>query len=219
MVTAHSVTLSGLDPATQYYFLVESEDVSNNVGQLANAAYTFTTSPGPAIMNVSASTVSNNKVTVTWNTDVSADSTVFYATSSNLASPLTTTVGTLTKNHSVSIGGLVQGTTYYYYVRSIDGSSNTGVNKNVIAGVINYFTFNTTANQLPPTISSVATALIGSYGATVTWTTNSNSTSQVTYSTDAAFGTSSTTPEDPTLTTQHAVTLSDLASSTDISIR
>jgi|GEM_PF-980498 len=63
-------------------------------------------------------------------------------------------------------------------------------------------------DSTPPTISDVTTSGVTAGNATITWTTNKASTSQVDHGTTAAYG-SSTSPGS-SLVTSHAVTLSEL---------
>lgn len=64
----------------------------------------------------------------------------------------------------------------------------------------------------PPTISAVSAANVLSTSATIRWTTNEPSTSQVQYGTSASYG--SATTLDPALTTSHSQTLTGLAANT-----
>ncbi len=64
----------------------------------------------------------------------------------------------------------------------------------------------------PPVISGVTASAITAAGATISWTTNEASDSQVEYGTTAAYGMS--TALDPSLTAAHSVTLSGLAGAT-----
>ena len=64
----------------------------------------------------------------------------------------------------------------------------------------------------PPLISAIAAGSISSSGATITWTTNTASSSEVAYGTTASYG--STSPLGSALVTSHSVVLSGLAAST-----
>jgi YD repeat-containing protein len=68
------------------------------------------------------------------------------------------------------------------------------------------------ADTTPPTISSVAAGSITSSGATITWTTNEPSDSQVEYGTTTSYGSSTTL--NPTLVTSHSQALTGLSSGT-----
>ena len=64
----------------------------------------------------------------------------------------------------------------------------------------------------PPAISAVAASVTGSTSASISWTTDQASSTQVFYGTTAAYGASSTLI--PALVTAHSVALSGLAAST-----
>jgi hypothetical protein len=64
----------------------------------------------------------------------------------------------------------------------------------------------------PPVISSVASSGVGAGGATITWTTNEASDTQVEYGTTSGYGTS--TPLNSSAVISHTVTLSGLAANT-----
>ena len=62
-------------------------------------------------------------------------------------------------------------------------------------------------------ISGVTSSSVAQDSATISWTTDEPSNSQVEYGTSVAYG--SSTPINPTLTTAHSASLSGLTSSTD----
>jgi lysophospholipase L1-like esterase len=64
----------------------------------------------------------------------------------------------------------------------------------------------------PPVISSVSSGSITSSGATITWTTDENSDSQVEYGTTASYGNSTTL--NTSMVTSHSVNLTSLTAST-----
>ena len=85
-----------------------------------------------------------------------------------------------------------------------DSGGNTGT-----SGIVSV----TVSNPVvPPAISGVAANSIGPSSATIVWTTNQASTSQVAYGTTTAYG--SITAQNNTLVTSHSVNLSNLAAST-----
>jgi hypothetical protein len=73
-------------------------------------------------------------------------------------------------------------------------------------------TVNNAIDTTPPVLSAVAASAITTSGATITWTTNEASDSQVDYGTTTAYGSSSTL--NTTDVTGHSVALSGLAAST-----
>jgi hypothetical protein len=175
-----------------------SADASGNLS--VSGDNTFTTSQPvvnpPNISGVSSGSITSTGAIVTWSTDVNSTSQVEYGTSTAYGT-MTTLDSTLVTSHSQTIGSLTAGTLYHYRVRSADGSGNLGVSSD--------FTFTTLAS---PVISGVASGSITTTGATVTWTTNTPTTSHVEYGTTAAYGYS--TQLDPALVTSHSQTLSAL---------
>ena len=85
----------------------------------------------------------------------------------------------------------------------------------------NYYvdvSFSTSVNDVtPPALSSIGAGGITSTGATVTWTTNEASDSQVQYGTSSSYG--STTTLNSSLVTSHSVSLTGLAAGTVIHYR
>ncbi len=96
--------------------------------------------PAPIISNLQAVATDNSAV-VSWNTDRSTDSRVYYATSISAVTSLTSGVGPggLSTSHSLSIGSLSSGTTYYYLVVSRDSSGLTATSSETI-GILSFTT-------------------------------------------------------------------------------
>ena len=128
--TSHSVTLTGLDPNTTYYFEAISADAAGNEatqnGQVITAAKADETPP--TISGINATTTESS-ATITWLTDETATSQVNYWTTetSDTLTPLDTTLST---NHSVTLTGLDDSTTYYYQAISKDSSGNVATSAN-----------------------------------------------------------------------------------------
>ncbi len=210
MVTDHSVTLTSLSAATQYFFYVQSTDESNNVEQDKNVVdgvaryYSFTTSndsTAPTISAVSAVAQTTTAV-ILWTTNESATSQVEYGTTNSYGTS-TTLDSTLTTQHSVSLSSLTPGTLYYYRVKTTD------TNGNLSTGSEQTFT---TGDSTAPVISSVASGSLALTSATITWTTNEQSNSVVEYGTSTAYG--STAGSEVEAVTSHSVTLSSLSANT-----
>jgi len=136
----HSVTLTGLSPATFYYFDVGSTNLYGNttVDTNGGAFYTFTTlMPLPTISGVNASNLTDTSATITWTTDQLASSTVNYGTSippSLAASDITPVL-----NHTINLTELTPNTLYYYEISSTNTEGRTAVSP----GNNTYYTFNT----------------------------------------------------------------------------
>ncbi|HWE51900.1 MAG TPA: fibronectin type III domain-containing protein [Bryobacteraceae bacterium] len=194
----HSVTLTGLNPATAYNFAVLSGDLTGTATGTNTLFGTLATIPG--ITAVTATNITGTSVTITWNTDQAANSQVEYGPTVSYGS-LTTINSALVTGHSVNITGLSPGTTYNYAVLSTD-LAGTATSAN--------FTFQTP--MAIPAISAVAATGLTANGATITWATDQPSTSQVEYGLTMAYGTLSTHSASPV--TAHSVVLNSLAPGT-----
>jgi hypothetical protein len=106
--------------------------------------------------------------------------------------------------HQIALTSLKASTSYHFRVRSVDANGDTGLSGDL--------TFTTAATTPLPTISGVASSNITASGATITWTTNTGTSSQVKYGTTAAYG--QTSALNSSLVTSHSVTLSGLSAST-----
>ncbi len=239
MVTSHSVTLSHLSPGAQYYFLVESADVSGNTGTSTDAAYTFTTAGGPSISAVASSDVTDTAATITWTTSTNADSSVISSPNADLSSPATTGSTTLETSHHVTLTGLVPSSTYYYYVKSVDSGGNVAEDKNVVSSIPTYFSFNTgvstattsiitviqtvfvggggggiTDNRdlTKPVITGLKIDQIGSNSASISFTTSKVTNESAAYGTSTSYGNVTAIPD--LYRTTHKVVMTGLSPST-----
>ena len=209
LATSHAVVLPGLVQGTTYYYRITSADASGNTSTSpatgsGPAVYVLPDVTPPTITAVAAAG-SGSSATVTWSTDEPATSQVSYGTSANaLTSSASAGSGT---SHSVLITGLAQASTYYYRVTSADASNNSSTSPVTSAAPATFIIPDTT----PPVIAGVAATGSGT-AATVSWTTNEASTSQVSYGTSTTSLTLSASTAG--LTTGHAVALSGLAANT-----
>ena len=155
----------------------------------------------PVISLVSAGSITTSGATITWTTDKSADSQVDYGTTTSYGSSTTLNTTPVT-SHSQALTGLSNGTLYHYRVKSRDSLNNLTTSGD------NTFT----TGDVAPVISAVTASAITVSGATITWTTDKASDSQVDYGTTTSYGSSTTL--NTTLVTSHSQALSGLASST-----
>jgi N-acetylneuraminic acid mutarotase len=212
----HTVILANLTPDTTYYFSVKSTDINGNYTTDDNgtAGYTFHTTPGPTITaGPTPISVLNNAATITWQTSLSANATIFYSETSDFAGASSTSdLINYSADHSLTLTDLKSSTKYYYYVRSADGSGNIVVDQNVDNGVPQYYSFFTTNDITPPVITNANTA-VNTTTAAITWHTNENADSQVYYGLTPSTMNSSTAL-DAFLTNNHSVTIYGLAPNT-----
>jgi hypothetical protein len=203
-MTSHSVVLSGMAANTLYHYRVRSRDAAGNLA--VSGDFTFTTlgdTTAPVISAVAAASITGTGATINWTTNEASDTQVDYGltTAYGSASVLN---GTDVTTHTVSLSGLTVGTLYHYRARSRDAAGNLALSGD--------FTFTTLADTTAPVISAVAAVSITGSGATITWTTNEASDTQVNYGLTTAYGTSSTL--NGTDVTAHTVSLSGLAGGT-----
>ena len=218
VVPTGSVAWSLLVPLTQdsanVFVATASDDAGNTSASSSSVTITEattvgdTTAPETPVITTSPATVDADTYTIegTAGADLLTDG------------PRTITI----YNNGVVMGSIVllTGETYWSFVASLsqdtantftavstDESGNTSVSSNSVI-----ITEETVADTTAPVISNVQTDSIGINTATITWTTDEASTSQVEYGLTSAYG--SSTAVDGTLTTSHSVIISGLDSNT-----
>jgi len=149
--------------------------------------------------------------TITWQTNLSSDSTVWYASST----PILDTVGalkvvnpSLVTNHSVSLTGLNPNETYFYKVVSRNSEGKTATSS------VMSFTTSSTDTTAPIVYGVTANPAIGS--ANISWLTNEPTKSKIWYSTmvDIMSDPNRKSLEDLSLLTSHSLNLTPLSQNT-----
>jgi hypothetical protein len=120
LVTSHNHGMNTLQPANQYYFRVRSRNAAGVLG--TSAIMSFITPPPAVISNVAVANVTATTATITWTTDLPANSRIEYGLTTSYSS-LTTLDPALVTSHTHTITGLAPGTTYFFQVRSITGQN------------------------------------------------------------------------------------------------
>jgi hypothetical protein len=174
-------TVTGLTPGT-YYFAVKAytgagveSGYSNEVSTIIAAA--SDTQP-PVISGLASLNITISGATVVWTTNEPSDSQIEYGTTANYGSS-TSLVGNLVTSHSQTLSGLLSGTTYHLCVKSRDAAGNLSVSGD--------YTFTTLQGGGPAlTISGISVSKITNNSATISWSTNNNSDSEVEYWIDGA---------------------------------
>ncbi len=149
----HQVTITSLLPNTTYYFQARSTGAGGVTGLSTcdTLAPAFTTQSGPSIVasSTQVTSVANNTVDIAWETDQNADSYVVFSTNPTMAGSVELGSSDSVMSHAVTLFGLNPGTKYYFYVKSSNArDDNSG----------NYFTFTTTRDLTPPTISNITSS-------------------------------------------------------------
>ncbi len=202
MVTTHSVTITGLNPGTWYYYRVNSRDLAGNPAQSKIFELLTSDDIPPVISSVIVTDISDSGASVKWETDERSDSQVEYGLTANYGS-VSVVDSALLHNHSVALAGLSTQTTYHFRVKSTDYWGNSSLSPDA--------TFTTTDIDAP-VISGVAATAITDTSVIVVWFTDSQSQSIVEYGLTTNYGMISTF--DNTMTTGHSVTLVDLVAQT-----
>jgi hypothetical protein len=78
----------------------------------------------PVISAVASSGVGSTAATITWTTNETSDSQVFFRKLGDTTYQQTAIIATLLTSHTTALTGLVPSTTYEYYVRSADSAGN-----------------------------------------------------------------------------------------------
>ncbi|MGD0796574.1 MAG: fibronectin type III domain-containing protein, partial [Acidobacteriaceae bacterium] len=203
LVTAHSVTLTGLVASTTYDFDVVSANATSQSTTSPNSMVTTTAANAtpPYVGYVAYWGINNTGITVSWSTDVPANTQLAYGTTPSLGqlSPLQTA---LAASHGVVLTTLNPGTTYYFVAQSTGANGATGYSTT--------YSFTTTGTQVtpPPMISNVVATSVSNTSETITWTTDQAASSQVNYGVTTTYTLSSTL--NPALVMSHSVTLTGL---------
>lgn len=164
-----------------------------------------TTPPPLSISSVSAPLVASSSATITWNTNENSDSQVEYGLTSSYGSS-TSINSSMVTSHSQGLAGLNANTQYHYRVKSKDSTGTLATSTDFS------FTTPVAADTTPPAISGVGASSITSSSATIAWTTNEASDSQVEYGTTTSYGASSAL--NSSMVTSHSQSLGGLAAGT-----
>ena len=208
LVTNHSRDLSTLQASTLYHYRVKSKDAAGNLQ--TSGDYTFTTlvppdTTVPVISVVTSANITSGAATITWTTNEASDTQIEYGLTTSYGSS-TTLNSSLVTNHSQAISTLQPSTLYHYRVKSKDAAGNLQTSGD--------YTFTTLIppDTTVPVISAVTSANITSGAATITWTTNEASDTQIEYGLTTSYGSSTTL--NSSLVTNHSQEISTLQPST-----
>ena len=200
----HSVTLTGLAPASLYHFAIKSRDASGN--RTISSGHTFQTpalvdSTGPAITSVTVIPFSGTGALIRWDTNELSDSQVDYGLTTSYGSSSTLDTQ-MTGSHSVTLTDLVPSSLYHFAVKSRDA----GGNRTTSSG----YTFRTPAvhDSTAPVITSVTVSPLGRTAVSISWKTDEPSDSQIEYGSKGHYLHS--TLLNPALSGSHTQLLHDL---------
>ena len=159
----------------------------------------------PVISPPAAGSITTSGATISWTTDQPSDSQVEYGTT-QLYGSSTNLDTSLVTSHSQALTGLTAGTTYHYRVKSRNAAGQLSTSGDFT------FTTGSQGDTTPPVISAVSAGSFTTSGATISWTTNEASDTQVEYGTTTGYGSATTLA--PALTTSHSQALAGLTAGT-----
>jgi fibronectin type 3 domain-containing protein len=152
-----------------------------------------------AVTDLAANAISSNQVQLTWSASSDNVGVAGYNVLRGGVKVATTTTPGYVDNTVAPL------TTYSYAVTAFDAAGNT-------SALSNTATTTTPADASPPSISNVAVGSLSTTSATITWTTDKPSDSQVFYGLTASYG--SSTVLNPALVTSHSAVITGLAPGT-----
>jgi alpha-tubulin suppressor-like RCC1 family protein/ribosomal protein L27 len=209
LATSHSVSLTGLAPATTYYVSVNATDASGN-GPTTSQVVTFTTTATPdttppvILTGPTVSSITNTSALVAWSSNESSTGAVQYGLTNTLGQSANDT--TLTASHQITLTNLTANTLYYLKTTATDGAGNGPT-----SSAITSFSTLAVADSSPPVIVEGPMVIsISDTAATVVWKTDEPATSGVSWNDGTAYGVLS----DPAASTSHSVRLTGLTANT-----
>lgn len=213
---SHQLNLTGLTPNTLYYYVIKAKNASST--EITSSIRSFRTSASTlalAISNVTASSTGTTSEAIIWDTNKSANSKVYYSTTSPvvIGGPNTQVAssGTLLTHHQINLANLISGQTYYFLVVSTDSSSTTATSSQQSFVVQTQAPSDTT----PPNILFASNNGLSTSTTSLIWITNESSDSKVWISTTTPVATT-TAPvaSSGTLSFFHQLGIPNLATST-----
>jgi hypothetical protein len=210
--STYSIPLNNLKPGTTYSFKLNPYDTSGNIYDNPTA-FTFTTPPQPVITNVQFQPVPGaltGAEQISWTTNVPASSQISYGlVNGSRQNQLDTT---MTTTHTMTVSDLAYNTSYSITATSVDVLGNVATSDLQI--------FKSGVDTRPPTVSglTIQPSIVGNGASAkgqliVSWKTDKQGTSQVTYGQGAAGDYTVKTAENAVLVTNHVVVVSGLSTS------
>lgn len=156
---------------------------------------------GPTISDIVVSSITTSSAVVSWTTSEAATRVLDYGLTTGFELGTVSESGYYT-SHSVNLTRLSEGTTYYFQIRAADivGNSTTSSTESF-----------TTLDETAPVISNVQVVDITTTSARVTWDTDEDADSTVSYGLTSSYTDSES---DSSLVASHAILLTDLTPGT-----
>ncbi len=170
-VSSHSLQLSGLNPATTYYYRVKWTDEDGNTG--ISAEKTFKTSSAPTVKEVSVRNLGLSSATIQFTIQDASKVKIYYGTSTSFGGAKEISTAQAETTYTMELDDLLDGTKYYYKINTFDsdGSEYEGT-------VLDFATLprpKITGVKIQQVMNTAQSTLL------VTWTSNTDISSIVTY--------------------------------------
>lgn len=169
--SSHSIQLTGLNPGTTYYYKAKWTDEDGNTG--TSEEKSFTTSSAPTVKDVAAKNIGLSSAIIQFTSSNASKVKIYYGTSTSFGGAKEMSTSTTETTYTAELTGLMDGTKYYYKINTFDSESSE------YEGTILDLT------TLPrPKISNVRIQQVANTAQStilVTWTTNTDVSSIVTY--------------------------------------
>ena len=227
----HLVRITGLEPATNYEFLVQVVDIAKNAAM--TRPYQFKTLAAPdtepprILRGPLPAYISNRRIILFWMTDEPADTYVEVRVDNQVVNTFST--GLLTRMHRAIVTQLAPGTAYNFFISSSDAEGNTVTfpstqtarTGRTAGGRQNRFGTSPNADVVPPTILTPPTVLARTATSfTVGWSTDETANSVVRFNETGSARISRNAGQfDQSVSisdhvTSHSVTITNLSSGT-----
>lgn len=121
-VTSHTISLTGLDPGTTYYYKVQWTDEDGNSG--SSDEFTFVTSPAPHVSSVKFSGVNINSLYVNFTISNAVKATLNYGKTVNYGGSESISTSTNESTYTIALSGLTEGTLYHLKITGEDSEGN-----------------------------------------------------------------------------------------------
>ena len=204
MVTFHQVEISGLEPATLYYYQVRSKPLVGPVAESENKTFE-TLSLKLEISDITLQIVTESEVAISWRTNLPSATKIEYTNLRTGEKKELEDISYL-REHVISLKGLESNTDYSFFIKARDEMGSEAISPTL--------TFSTGKDIVPPEISQVRTSVaISPRGDTVQtiiiWLTNEFSSSRVYYLEGVTWREElvKSTPLDKTLVQKHTVVI------------
>ncbi len=202
-VTAHTVMLNGLQANTLYDVNAVSSASGGHPSVSSNFRFA-TLSSAPIIGDINVTNLTSAGATINWTTDQPSTALVEYGHTPNYSSKSpVSSIHTIA--HAVTLTGLVPSTTYHF---STVSEGSTGARSASTDRTFATAAFNTPA----PSLGAVTSFGVTNSSAMFSWSTDVPANTLLAYGTTPALG--RLTPVEPSLSANHAVTVTDLSPGT-----